>query len=95
MENKTQSQNGNQLNVKKKGLAVASLIFAIIGGYASTVSIVAVVCGHLALHKIKKDPNFYTGKGFAISGLILGYLGLAIGLFLGIMRGAIKSKLGY
>jgi len=95
MENKTQSQNGNQSSLKRKGLAVASLIFAIIGGYASTVSIVAVVCGHLALHKIKKDPSTYAGRGFAISGLILGYLGLAIGLFLGIMRGTIRSKLGY
>lgn len=83
----------------KRGLANASLIFAIISNIPSTAGIVAgivaVVCGHLALHKIKKDSNLYTGKGAAIAGLILGYLGLAIGLFLVIMKSVIRSKLGY
>jgi len=88
-----EQEEGGQ-NTKKKGLAIVSLVCGIIGGYASTVSIIAVICGHLALNKIKKDPNLYSGKGLAIAGLILGYLGLAIGLVLGIMRGAIKSKLG-
>jgi hypothetical protein len=79
----------------KKGLAIASLIFGIIGGYPafSTVSIVAIICGHIALNKIKKDHILYEGKGFAIAGLILGYLGLAIGLFVVIMRGIISSRL--
>ena len=88
-----EQKEGGQ-NTKKKGLAIVSLVCGIIGGYTSTVSIIAVICGHLALNRIKKDPNLYSGKGLAIAGLILGYLGLAIGLVLGIMRGAIKSKLG-
>ncbi|NQV00099.1 MAG: DUF4190 domain-containing protein [Parcubacteria group bacterium] len=84
-------------NKKKKGLAIASLVLGIIGGYpwASTASIVAVICGHIALYKIKKDSNAYTGKGFAIAGLILGYLGLVIAIVLGIMRGILKNELGY
>ena len=94
MENKIQNKNSDQLNHKKKGLAIASLIFAIIGGYISTVSILAVICGHIALNKIKKEPNSYTGKGFAISGLVLGYLGIIIGVALGILKVLTKNKLG-
>ena len=82
---------------KKKGLAIASLVLSIIGGYpwASTASIIAVVCGHIALYKIKKDPNVYAGKGIAMAGLILGYLGLVLAIVLGIMRGVLKNELGY
>ena len=78
-------------------MAIASLVLSIIGGYpwASTASIVTVICGHIALYKIKKDPNVYVGKGIAVAGLILGYLGLAIAIALGIMRGVLKNKLGY
>jgi len=92
--NKIENQNNNT-NTKKRGLAVASLVFGIIGGCSafSTASIVAIICGHLALHKIKKDPNLYTGKGLAKVGLILGYLGFALEVALGIMRGVVINKL--
>ena len=90
----TIKEQENSATPKKKGLAIASLICAIIGGYISTVSIIAVVCGHLAIYKIKKYPNLYSGKGFAIAGLILGYLGLVIAIVLGILRGATNNILG-
>ena len=82
---------------RKKGLAIVSLVCGVIGGYpwASTVSIVAVMCGHVALCKIRKDPNTYAGKGLAITGLVLGYLGLVLAIVLGIIRGVLKTKLGY
>lgn len=82
---------------KKRGLAIASLVLSIIGGYpwASTASIIAVIFGHVALYKIKKDPNAYSGKGIAVAGLILGYLGIALAIALGIMRGVLKNELGY
>lgn len=93
----TENQIDQKRNKKKKGLAIASLVCGIIGGYpwASTASIVAIICGHIALYKIKKDPNTYAGKGLAIAGLILGYLGLVLAIALGIMRGVLKTKLGY
>jgi hypothetical protein len=78
---------------KKKGLAIASLVCGIIGGWASTVSIPAVICGHMALRKIKKNPETYTGKGLAISGLVLGYLGLVLAVVTGFMRGMLKGQL--
>jgi hypothetical protein len=79
---------------KKKGLAIASLVCAIIGGYASTMSIVAVICGHMALNRIKRDPNTYNGKGFAISGLVLGYIGLILAIITGVLTGIVKYELG-
>lgn len=80
---------------KKKGFAVASLVCGIIGGYPifSVASIIAIVCGHIAFIKVKKNPNEYTGKKMAIAGLILGYLGLAIAIILGIMRGLLEVQL--
>lgn len=73
------------------------MVLSIIGGYpwVSTASIIAVICGHIALYKIKKDPNVYAGKGMAIAGLILGYLGLVLAIVLGIMMGVLKNELGY
>jgi len=37
-------------------------------------AIPAVVCGHMALSNIKKRPQL-GGKGLAIAGLIIGYVG--------------------
>jgi flagellar biosynthesis component FlhA len=95
MENKLEDQNSNQLNPKKQGLAIASLICGIIGTVPalSTVSIVAIICGHIALIKIKKNSNKYAGKNMAIAGLILGYIGLTLAIILGIMNGFAKMKL--
>ncbi|MBI2850700.1 MAG: DUF4190 domain-containing protein [Chloroflexi bacterium] len=80
---------------KRRGFAIASLIFGIIGGYplASSASIVAVILGHVALSKLKNNPDIYSGKGLAIAGLILGYVGLALAVMLGVMRGILKAKL--
>jgi len=37
-------------------------------------SVLGIVVGHVARHRHKKDPQL-SGAGFALSGLILGYLG--------------------
>jgi len=71
---------------KQKGFAIASLVCAILGGYASTLTIPAIICGHLALYKMKKSPKIYSGKGLAIAGLIIGYAGLILALVLGAVR---------
>ena len=42
------------------------------------ISLGAVICGHIALSQIKKTGE--NGRGLAIAGLILGYLGLIAGL---------------
>jgi hypothetical protein len=58
------------------GLAVASLIsgFFWLGWFGS---FLAVIFGHIALGQIKASGGRQQGDGFAIAGLVLGYLGLA------------------
>jgi hypothetical protein len=45
-------------------------------------SFVAVIWGYLALSEIRKDPGRLTGKGMAIAGIALGYIGVALTVFL-------------
>jgi hypothetical protein len=52
------------------GFAVASMIFGLLGG-----GLLAIIFGHIALSQLKRNPQ--SGKGMAITGLVLGYLGLA------------------
>ena len=89
----TKASVSSQAHVQKKGLAIASLICGIIGGWASTASIPAVICGHIALVKIKKEPTAYGGRGMAIAGLVLGYIGLVLAVALGTMRGLLRVQL--
>ena len=62
---------------KTSGLAIASLIFGIPFPFFPF-SIVAVVFGHVSLSQIKKSAGRLGGKGLAIAGLVLGYLGIAM-----------------
>jgi len=63
----------------KKVLPILSLICGVFGGYQmSTFSLIAVILGHIALVKIKRQPEKFGGKGFAIAGLIFGYFGLIL-----------------
>jgi hypothetical protein len=64
-------------------LAVISLVAGVLGVFGAffaplLASIVAIVCGHLARSRIKRDPAQLTGDGVAVVGLVLGYLGIAI-----------------
>lgn len=58
------------------GLAIASLVCGILGLVTCFLlaGIPAVICGHLALGKIRHSPVPLAGHGMAIAGLICGYL---------------------
>ncbi len=45
-----------------------------------TLSMVAVVSGHIGLTAIRNDPGRLDGSATAITGLVIGYLGLVSGL---------------
>ncbi|MHC4603519.1 MAG: DUF4190 domain-containing protein [Planctomycetota bacterium] len=64
--------------VQTSGLAIASLVFSLVGPIGC---IPAIVCGHLALGKVKKEPTVQ-GRGLALAGTIIGYavLGLTIAI---------------
>jgi len=64
---------------KTEGLAIWSLILGLLTFLFSIfTAIPAVICGHLALGKIKKSGGALSGRGMAIAGLVIGYLGLTI-----------------
>lgn len=57
------------------GFAIASLVLGLIW-MAWIGSVLAVVCGHLALAQIRRSRGTQVGKGIAVAGLALGYFGL-------------------
>ena len=79
-----QSQVDTPLPLPRKGLAIASLIFGIIGiptlGLCFVGGIAGVVLGAVALNKAKVDPTHYTGKGLALAGIITSSLSLLIAI---------------
>ncbi|MBG6213095.1 MAG: DUF4190 domain-containing protein [Cryobacterium sp.] len=63
-------------------LSIISLVTSILG-----ISIVGVITGHIGMSQIKKTGE--KGRALALWGLILGYLGFALGLIGGIIIAAI------
>jgi len=49
-------------------------------------SIVALVLGYLALREIRQNPQRIEGKGMAIAGIVLGWVGMAT-LLLAVLMG--------
>src|SRR5579872_7292032 len=55
-------------------------IFSLVSGLLTLLlpfSICAVIFGHLSLYDIRKSAGRLTGRGLAIAGIVLGYLGVA------------------
>jgi hypothetical protein len=67
---------------KTEQLAVLSLIFSILGlfgfccGFFLMGGVAGIVCGHIALSRIKANPEL-EGHGLALTGVIIGYLAVA------------------
>lgn len=65
---------------QKKGLAITSFVLGLVsfvGCLTVLTGIPAIICGHLARTRVRRLPNEYGGGGFAIAGLVLGYLSIA------------------
>jgi drug/metabolite transporter (DMT)-like permease len=60
------------------GLAIASLVTALIGFFCCIGSIVAIVLGTIALDRIKRTRE--EGFGLAVAGIVLGVTGLVVAL---------------
>lgn len=72
---------GYQTGPKTNGLAIASLVLGIAGlvFYACGVaSILALVFGYMARGQIDRSPGAEGGRGMAIAGIIMGWIGVAI-----------------
>ena len=64
------------------GLAIASLIFGILGLtlLPTLGSVVAVILGYMAKSEINSSAGQLEGSGLATTGLVLGYIGLGLAL---------------
>jgi hypothetical protein len=69
---------------RNSGLAIASMVCGIAGYltcyFVGVLGLPAVICGHMALSQINNSHEPVAGRGMAIAGLILGYLGILITL---------------
>ena len=63
----------------QKGLAVTSLVLGILAFPTCFLTgIPAIVCGHIAQSRARREPAQYGGAGMATAGLVLGYLSVVI-----------------
>lgn len=59
------------------GKAIGALICGLLFFFFPT-AVIAIVLGHLSLSEIRKSAGRLKGQGLAITGLVLGYMGVAI-----------------
>lgn len=64
---------------KTSALAVASLICSVGSLLIFPLFVPGIVCGHMALNRLKKDPAL-RGRNMAKTGLIIGYVVLVLGI---------------
>lgn len=54
------------------GFAIASLVCGVLGLFLLFPAVPALVLGIISLDRINRDPQYRTGKGMAIAGIVLG-----------------------
>jgi len=62
---------------ESSGKATASMVCGILFFLWPFTAVAAVILGHIALSEIKKSAGRLAGRGMAMVGLILGYIGVA------------------
>ena len=65
--------SGAAYSAKTNTLAIVSLITSIVG-----LSLIGIITGHISMSQIKKTGE--QGRGLAIAGLVIGYVGIALGI---------------
>jgi hypothetical protein len=75
---------------RTNGLAIASMVLGIVWIYWIG-SILAVIFGHIALSQINASRGWQSGRGMAIAGLVLGYVGLGFLLLVIVIAVAANS----
>ncbi len=73
------SQGPGGGDAPQKGLAVTSLVLGILAFPTCFLTgIPAIVCGHIAHNRARREPAQYGGSRMATAGLVLGYLSLVV-----------------
>ena len=69
----------SSLGVKTSGLAIAALVLGILSFFTCGITVIpAIILGIVSLVKIEKSGGRVTGRGFAVSGIIVSILALLI-----------------
>jgi hypothetical protein len=69
---------GASTTTQVSGLAVASLVTGLFFWCCAVPGIVSIVLGHLALEDIENSGGAKRGRGMAIAGIVLGWVGIGI-----------------
>ena len=71
-------------SAQQNGLAITSFVLGLLSPvcFGLLAGIPAIICGHLARARARRSPAQYGGAGFALAGLILGYVSLVISLLI-------------
>ena len=66
----------------KSGLSVTSLVLGILSIIPCSIfaGVPAVITGHIARSRARKQPELYGGAGVALAGLVTGYIGIGLSL---------------
>lgn len=84
-------QLANTQKSDSSGLAITSMVLGISGFLCGITAIPAVICGHIALARSGRTSSANSGRGFAIAGLITGYLGILV--FAGAMLAGVAAPM--
>lgn len=76
---------------KTNTLAIISLVASLLGLATGIGFLVGIICGHIALGQIKKTGE--QGRGLAVAGLIIGYIGIVLAIIGTILFFAVFASL--
>jgi hypothetical protein len=67
-----------------KSLSTTSLVLGIlsISCFSILTGIPAIITGHIARGRARKEPSVYGGEGFALAGMIMGYVSIGLALLM-------------
>ena len=67
---------------EQKGLAITSFVLGLLSliCFGILAGVPAIICGHMARGRARRSPGQYGGAGFALAGLIMGYVSLFVTL---------------
>ena len=79
---------------KTNGMATASLVFGILWMYGIG-SILALVFGYLGKAQIARSEGRETGRGLAVAGIVLGWIGVVATIVIILMFAIVLSREGF